>query len=182
MSRLFIDGTVTQFKTTPRPFAANFPSFLSPKRFSAKTFTDQPNSPVIHLPSLTRQSLKVITLAPQILAPRNRHRPDMHTFALLSALAVSAWASPTPQAVTSAIAPASPAPEGCLPSHDGKFQITVVNVSSTPSKRDLVGVSFPVYPFPLRPPGTASQLQHPIDVIMPITRFGPHVVQGGTAG
>ncbi|KIX06002.1 uncharacterized protein Z518_03976 [Rhinocladiella mackenziei CBS 650.93] len=61
-----------------------------------------------------------------------------YTLALL-ALALAAVASPMPQAVTSAIAPSSPSPEGCLASHDGTFQITVVNVSTSASKRDLVG-------------------------------------------
>ncbi|KIX93425.1 uncharacterized protein Z520_10844 [Fonsecaea multimorphosa CBS 102226] len=60
----------------------------------------------------------------------------MRTFALLTALAVSALASPLPQGVTSAIAPSSPAPEGCQPSYSGSFEITVVNVSSS-AKRDL---------------------------------------------
>ncbi|KIW96053.1 uncharacterized protein Z519_03119 [Cladophialophora bantiana CBS 173.52] len=60
----------------------------------------------------------------------------MRTFALLTALAVSALASPLPQGVTSAIAPSSPAPGGCQPSYSGSFEITVVNVSSA-SKRDL---------------------------------------------
>ncbi|KAF2017374.1 hypothetical protein BU24DRAFT_344510 [Aaosphaeria arxii CBS 175.79] len=41
-----------------------------------------------------------------------------------------------PQAVTSAIAPEAPAPSGCSESHDGKFQISVVNVTSS-AKRDV---------------------------------------------
>jgi hypothetical protein len=59
-----------------------------------------------------------------------------HMLAVL-ALAASVVASPYPQAVTSAIAPESPAPEGCQTSHDGSFQITVVNVSSSATKRDM---------------------------------------------
>lgn len=62
------------------------------------------------------------------------------TIAIL-ALAVSALASPYPQAVTESIAPTSPPPSGCMISHDGTFQITVVNVSSSATKRDLGRVS-----------------------------------------
>lgn len=58
------------------------------------------------------------------------------TLALL-ALATSVLASPYPQGVSDAIAPSSPPPEGCMTSHDGTFQITVVNVSSSATKRDL---------------------------------------------
>lgn len=71
------------------------------------------------------------------------------TLALL-ALATSVLASPYPQAVTDVIAPSAPAPEGCMTSHDGTFQITVVNVSSSATKRDLerVGCTTPqCYPF-----------------------------------
>ncbi|KEF59655.1 uncharacterized protein A1O9_04501, partial [Exophiala aquamarina CBS 119918] len=58
------------------------------------------------------------------------------TLAIL-ALAVSALASPYPQAVTETIAPESPPPSGCMTSHEGTFQITVVNVSTSATKRDL---------------------------------------------
>jgi len=59
-----------------------------------------------------------------------------YTLTLL-ALAASAWASPMPGAVTSVISPSSPAPTGCVASYDGTFEITVVNVSTSASKRDL---------------------------------------------
>lgn len=59
-----------------------------------------------------------------------------YTIAAL-ALAGSALASPAPQGVTSAIAPSSSPPAGCSESHSGTFQITIVNVTSTPAKRDL---------------------------------------------
>jgi len=57
---------------------------------------------------------------------------------LLALLAVvgAAWASPVPQGVTSAVAPSASTPAGCSPSHDGSFEITVVNIS-TAAKRDL---------------------------------------------
>jgi hypothetical protein len=61
----------------------------------------------------------------------------MKSFALLAALSATVLASPMPQGVTSQIAPSSPAPEGCLPSWDGSFEITVVNVSSSATRRDL---------------------------------------------
>ena len=66
-------------------------------------------------------------------------RPTMRTFAILSALAATAFASPMPQGVTGSIAPSSSPPAGCVTSYSGTFEITVVNVSST-SKRDLVEV------------------------------------------
>lgn len=58
----------------------------------------------------------------------------------LAALAAVAFASPMPQAVTSAISPESSAPAGCQTSWPGTFEITVVNVTSS-SKRDLEKVS-----------------------------------------
>lgn len=58
------------------------------------------------------------------------------TFALLSLLG-AALASPMPQGVTSAIAPSSSTPAGCSSSSSGSFQITVVNVTSSPTKRGL---------------------------------------------
>jgi len=60
----------------------------------------------------------------------------MHMLALL-AFAGAALASPMPQGVTSAIAPASSAPAGCSSSYSGSFEITIVNVT-TSAKRDLV--------------------------------------------
>lgn len=59
----------------------------------------------------------------------------------LLALATSVLATPYPQAVTSAIAPSSAPPAGCETSHSGTFQITVVNVSTSATKRDLGRVS-----------------------------------------
>jgi hypothetical protein len=53
------------------------------------------------------------------------------------ALALAGTAFAAPQAVTSAVAPESPAPSGCSPSTSGTFQLTVVNVTSSSSKRDL---------------------------------------------
>lgn len=64
------------------------------------------------------------------------------TLALL-ALAASVLASPRPQGVTAVITPPSPAPTGCMASHDGTFEITVVNVSTSAAKRDLERVSLP---------------------------------------
>lgn len=58
-----------------------------------------------------------------------------NTFVSL-ALAAHVLATPMPQAVTSAVAPEAPVPSGCETSHEGTFQITVVNVSSS-SKRDV---------------------------------------------
>lgn len=60
----------------------------------------------------------------------------MRTTLAVLALAASSMAKPMPQAVTSAIAPEAPAPSGCSESHDGTFQISVINVTSS-SKRDL---------------------------------------------
>lgn len=53
------------------------------------------------------------------------------------ALAGVALAKPMPQAVSSAIAPEASAPSGCSDSSDGEFQITVVNVTSSSSKRNV---------------------------------------------
>lgn len=58
------------------------------------------------------------------------------TFALLGLIG-SALASPMPQGVSSSIAPAETAPEGCSSSSDGEFQITITNVTTTPSRRGL---------------------------------------------
>ncbi|EXJ95297.1 hypothetical protein A1O1_00417 [Capronia coronata CBS 617.96] len=60
------------------------------------------------------------------------------SLAAAALLSLASAVSALPQAVTSAIAPSSGTPEGCQTSHDGEFEITVVNVSSsTTSKRDL---------------------------------------------
>lgn len=56
------------------------------------------------------------------------------SFALL-ALAVSALASPRPDAVSSAISPAASPPPGCTPSFSGNFEVQIVNVTTT-TKRD----------------------------------------------
>lgn len=58
----------------------------------------------------------------------------MKTFVAL-ALAGSVLARP--QGVTSAIAPEASAPAGCSDSSDSKFQISVVNVTSSASKRGV---------------------------------------------
>ncbi|KAK4974727.1 hypothetical protein LTR66_011064 [Elasticomyces elasticus] len=52
-----------------------------------------------------------------------------YSLALL-ALVGAAFASPNPQAVTSAVAPKASAPAGCSMNHSGTFQISTVNVSS----------------------------------------------------
>jgi len=53
----------------------------------------------------------------------------------LSLLALAASAvTALPQGVTQNIPPPSPAPAGCSPDYSGEFQITVVNVTSSPSK------------------------------------------------
>jgi len=58
----------------------------------------------------------------------------MHnTFGLL-ALAASAVQA-LPQGVTANIPPPSPAPAGCMPDYSGTFQITVVNVTNSASKK-----------------------------------------------
>lgn len=58
-----------------------------------------------------------------------------YTLATL-ALVAAAYASPAPQGVSSAIAPASTAPAGCMMSYPGAFEIETVNVTSS-KKRDL---------------------------------------------
>lgn len=63
-----------------------------------------------------------------------------YTLAAL-ALAGAAAASPAPQGVTSAIAPSASAPAGCSESHSGTFEITIVNVTKSAAKRELVEVS-----------------------------------------
>jgi len=57
-------------------------------------------------------------------------------YAVASTLALVAAVSAAPQGVTSAISPQSSAPAGCKPSYDGKFQIQVVN-ATTSSKRSV---------------------------------------------
>jgi hypothetical protein len=66
---------------------------------------------------------------------------NQRTFALLSALAATVLATPTPQGVTQSIAPSAPPPAGCMTTHSGSFEITVVNVSTSSTKRDLYRVS-----------------------------------------
>jgi len=53
------------------------------------------------------------------------------------ALAAAVVASPVAQGVTEDIKPDSAAPSGCSPSYDGDFQIQVVNVTQSASKRSL---------------------------------------------
>ena len=62
--------------------------------------------------------------------PAANHQDNLHGRLCTLALAASA-VSALPQAVTSNISPSSPAPEGCKPSYDGTFQITVVNVTTS---------------------------------------------------
>jgi len=64
----------------------------------------------------------------------------MHSAFALLALATAALASPMPQGVTDSIAPDAPPPAGCETSRDGSFQITVVNVTTSASKRHLLPV------------------------------------------
>ncbi|KAJ9621967.1 hypothetical protein H2203_006848 [Taxawa tesnikishii (nom. ined.)] len=59
----------------------------------------------------------------------------MKTVAAVLALAGAVAA--LPQGVTSAIAPQATAPAGCQSSYSGTFQISVVNVSSSSTKRDV---------------------------------------------
>jgi hypothetical protein len=59
------------------------------------------------------------------------------------ALAAAVVASPVAQGVTEDIKPDSAAPSGCSPSYDGDFQIQVVNVTQSASKRSLSKVRFP---------------------------------------
>lgn len=61
----------------------------------------------------------------------------MKAFFVAMALMGSALANPMPQAVPSPVAPDSPAPSGCSESTDGTFQLTVVNVTDSPSKRAM---------------------------------------------
>lgn len=53
------------------------------------------------------------------------------------AIAGTAFATPMPQGVPEAITPSAPAPEGCSESASGEYQITVVNVTSSASKRSV---------------------------------------------
>jgi hypothetical protein len=48
--------------------------------------------------------------------------------------------STTAQGIPGKISPKEPAPEGCKPSFDGAFEVTVVNVIQT-AKRDAIEVS-----------------------------------------
>lgn len=63
-------------------------------------------------------------------------------YSIASTLALAAAVSAAPQGVTSAISPSSTAPAGCSPNYSGKFQIQVVNATSS-SKRDIQKVSWP---------------------------------------
>ncbi|KAF2116948.1 hypothetical protein BDV96DRAFT_645348 [Lophiotrema nucula] len=60
-----------------------------------------------------------------------------NTFASIAFVATAALAKPMPQAITTPIAPEASAPSGCSTSASGTFQITVVNVTTSASKRDL---------------------------------------------
>lgn len=53
------------------------------------------------------------------------------------ALAAFAAAKPMPAAVSSAVAPSASAPAGCSSSYSGTFEIQVVNVTSSSSKRSI---------------------------------------------
>jgi hypothetical protein len=58
------------------------------------------------------------------------------------AFAAAVVASPVAQGVTEDIKPDASAPSGCSPSYDGDFQIQVVNVTQSASKRSLTKVRF----------------------------------------
>lgn len=58
------------------------------------------------------------------------------------ALAALAAATPVPQGVTESITPDSSAPSDCQTSYDGTFNIQIVNVSDSSSKRSIHKVSF----------------------------------------
>lgn len=58
-------------------------------------------------------------------------------YAAFLALLGTAIAIPAPQGVTESISPDSSAPEGCSPDAPGTFNIQVVNVSSSPTKRKV---------------------------------------------
>ncbi|KAH9825784.1 protein containing internal repeats (PIR) [Teratosphaeria destructans] len=60
------------------------------------------------------------------------------------ALAAVAAAKPMPAGVTSAISPKVTDPAGCTSSYDGKFEIEVVNVTSSKTKRDLAPRATPL--------------------------------------
>ncbi|GAB7329687.1 hypothetical protein MBLNU13_g01423t1 [Cladosporium sp. NU13] len=53
------------------------------------------------------------------------------------ALAAAVVATPVAQGVTEQLKPESSAPSGCSPSYDGEFEIQVVNVTQSASKRSL---------------------------------------------
>lgn len=53
------------------------------------------------------------------------------------AFAAAVVASPVAQGVTEQLKPESAAPSGCSPNYDGDFQIQVVNVTQSASKRSL---------------------------------------------
>ena len=53
------------------------------------------------------------------------------------AFAAAVVATPVAQGVTEQLKPESSAPSGCSPSYDGDFEIQVVNVTQTASKRSL---------------------------------------------
>jgi len=61
-----------------------------------------------------------------------------YSFAIGSLALAAGNAMAAPQGVTSAIAPQASAPAGCSPSYSGKFQITVVNTTSSHAKRDAL--------------------------------------------
>jgi hypothetical protein len=60
-----------------------------------------------------------------------------YTVASTVALAAAVVASPVAQGVTSDIKPDSSAPSGCSPNYSGDFQIQVVNVTHSSTKRSL---------------------------------------------
>lgn len=58
------------------------------------------------------------------------------------ALAALAAATPVPQGVTESIAPKAATPSGCQTSYNGEFNIQIVNVTDSSSKRSIQKVRF----------------------------------------
>jgi hypothetical protein len=68
-------------------------------------------------------------------------RYSLASLALAAVAFANPIANPVPQGVTSAIAPSGTAPSGCQSSYSGSFEIEVVNVTSSKTKRDIVKVN-----------------------------------------
>jgi hypothetical protein len=61
---------------------------------------------------------------------------NMKSFTV-AAVALAGVAAALPQGVTDKIAPKQSAPAGCMTNYNGEFSISIVNVTKTPTKRDL---------------------------------------------